>query len=60
MGRVGGFATFDVGLTAIGAAFVANKMDWPYVKTLVGLWTVGEIMHMYFGINTPVTDFIRG
>lgn len=53
--RIFGLALFDTVGTAIGAYYLAKYNDWPLGRTMVGTFVIGELVHLAFGIKTPVT-----
>ncbi len=60
MGRIHGFAIFDVGGTVISAYLISKYFETSFPLTLVGLWGIGEIAHLYFKVETPITKIVKG
>lgn len=55
MGRVYGFAVFDVVGTLIGSYYISQRMETDYITTTVSIWALGEALHLAFGVQTPIT-----
>ena len=55
MGRIGGFALFDVGSTVLASYLISRYMEWSFPTTLATLWLTGEGFHLLFKVSTPVT-----
>ena len=55
LGRIGGVATVDVIGTIAIADVIAKWMGWPPYKTIMYALILGEVIHLYAGIQTPVT-----
>lgn len=58
MGRIGGISVFDTAGTLVGAYFISKYMDYNFLMTAVGLFAVGEIVHIWMGKSTPITRMI--
>lgn len=54
VGRIGGFAMLDVGLTVASAAAVARYTNESFIKVLLLLWVVGEGLHYVNDVDTPI------
>jgi len=59
LGKVGGIAVIDTVGTVIISAAIAKRLKWDVGKTILGAFVVGELAHLIFSANTPVTDLIN-
>ena len=59
MGRVAGFAVFDVSGTMIISYLLSLQFDVSFIKTLALLWIIGEGLHIANGVDTPITNIIH-
>ena len=60
VGRIGGFAMLDVGLTIASAAAIHKYANMPFSSVLILLWFIGEGFHLSNNVDTPITIAIRG
>lgn len=55
MGRIGGLAVVDI-VGTIGIAYVASKvLKTNFAATLVVCFIAGEVVHLAFKVETPIT-----
>ena len=50
--RLGGYAVVDVVLTVIAAYFTSRAAQVPFITSLLLWFSVGEIMHVTYGVQT--------
>ena len=53
--KIGGIAIFDVGGSVVIALLIAQRYNISKLKTIIGILALGELVHVAFGIQTPVT-----
>ncbi len=56
--RIFNIAYVDVIQTIIGGIFVAWLMNWNYLKTIVGMFILGIIIHRMFCVRTTLDKFL--
>jgi Kef-type K+ transport system membrane component KefB len=56
--RIFNIAYVDVIMTIIVAVFLAWIMNWNYLKTIVGMFVLGIILHRMFCVRTTLDKFI--
>jgi hypothetical protein len=52
--RIFNIAYMDVLATIIGSILLAYIMQWSYIKTIVGMFILGIILHRMFCVRTTV------
>lgn len=52
-------AIVDYILTILGAFFLTYFSQIPLVLTTIGLFSVGIILHIVFGVNTDTLKYLR-
>lgn len=58
LGRIGPFAVIDVVLTFVGGYALAFYMSWRILPTIIAAFVVGELVHLFFNIDTPFTRLL--
>jgi hypothetical protein len=58
LGRMGPIATIDVLGTAIVAYYFAGVLGWNPWRTIGFAFVLGEAVHLYFRLQTPVTEVL--
>jgi hypothetical protein len=56
--RIFNIAYMDVLATIIGSILLAYIMQWSYIKTLVGMFILGIILHRMFCVRTTVDKIL--
>ena len=56
--RIFGFALNDTLMTIAGALLFSFLLNISFIKTLVGLFVLGEVLHYAFGTQTAFLTFI--
>jgi hypothetical protein len=56
--RIFNIAYMDVIMTLIGSIFLAWLLKWNYVKTIVGMFILGIIVHKLFCVRTTVDKWL--
>jgi hypothetical protein len=58
LGRMGPIATIDVVGTAVVAFAFARFVGWNPWRTIAFAFVLGEMVHLYFCLQTPVTEVL--
>ena len=58
LGRVSGIAVMDVCATVGASYIVSNRMNWSFWKTTLGMFVLGEGVHVVLGVKTPITKYL--
>ena len=45
-------------MTIAGAIFVTNQYDIPFPISIIGLYVIGILLHMLFGVQTKSLTFL--
>ena len=56
--RIFNIAYMDVLATIIGSILLAYIMQWSYIKTIVGMFILGIILHRMFCVRTTVDKIL--
>ena len=56
--RIFNIAYVDVMMTIIGALLLAWAMKWNYLKTIVGMFILGIIIHRMFCVRTTLDKLL--
>jgi len=55
-----GIAIVDLGLTILGAYFIAKEFKWAFWKTFIGLMIIAVVLHRLFCVNTTLNVLLFG
>ena len=56
--RIFNIAYMDVIVVLLGSIWIAWIMNWSYIKTIVGMFILGIIVHRMFCVRTAVDKFL--
>ena len=56
--RIFNIAYVDVIMTIVGSLLLAWTMNWNYLRTIVGMFIVGIILHRVFCVRTTVDKLL--
>lgn len=57
--RIGPFAVFDTAGTGAIAYWLAKRYKWDLLTTVVGVYSLGEVVHLAIGKETPFTKMFN-
>jgi hypothetical protein len=56
--RIFNIAYVDVIMTIVGSLLLAWAMKWSYIKTIIGMFILGIIVHRMFCVRTTVDKLL--
>jgi hypothetical protein len=56
--RIFNIAYMDVIVVLLGAILIAWAMKWSYIKTIIGVFIFGVIVHRMFCVRSTVDKFL--
>jgi hypothetical protein len=57
--RIARITVFDTVGTIVIAGLIAKRMDWPPLQTIAIAFVIGELTHLAYDIDTPITKAIK-
>jgi hypothetical protein len=57
--RLFGIAIVDLIMTIIGAYFLARWFRWPFLRTFIYLFILGEFLHYIFCVPSTIIEWLR-